>query len=240
MIEGVFLIMEALDSKAKVLEIVYDESLAEEAMEIHRWTPQTAIHGVSRGIMEWVCGVAAPPGIIGIVEQVDLPLDSLLKEDVPQSLVVVASGVRDPASLGLLIRVADAFGADGLISTSESVDLYNPKTVRAAAGSHFHVSLVREANFNLVAKVLQERGMKRFALDGSGDKDIFDVDLRIPLALIVSDEARGISDELLRLVDEKVKVPFPGRVKSLNVGVSTGIALFEILRARGILGAQNV
>lgn len=238
-VEGVFLVMEALDSKAKVLEIVYEESLADEAMEIHRWVPQATIHGVSREIMEWVSDVATPPGIIGIVEQVDVPLDSLLKEDVPRSLVVVASGVRDPASLGLLIRVTDAFGADGLISTDESADLYNPKAVRAAAGSHFHVSLVREADFNLVAKLLQECKMKRLALEGGGDKNVFDVDLRIPLALVVGDEARGISDELLQLVDERAKVPFPGRARSLNVGVSTGIALFEVLRARGILGGAE-
>lgn len=229
LVEGVTLVQEAVSSGARLTELLYVNSRSEEAglitSEVGR---QLLCYEISQDLMEWVSDVVTSQGILGVLEQVDIEYEDVLSREI--SLLLIADQVRDPGNLGALVRIADAVGVDGFMLTAGCADLYNPKVVRAAAGSHFHMPLVRNVNMARLKNDLASRGMKLLGLDARGDMSYLDAGLDGRTALVVGNEAFGISEEDRELLDGSVHIPMPGKAESLNVATAAGIVLFEALR----------
>jgi signal transduction histidine kinase len=119
-----------------------------------------------------------------------------------------------------------------VVFTETSVDVYNPKTVRATAGSLFHLPVVREAQTSASVELARTRGCRVLAMDASGDDDLYDLDLSIPTAFIFGNEAWGLPPDVARLADATVRVPITGRVESLNLAAAASVCLFEWARQR--------
>ena len=118
--------------------------------------------------------------------------------------------VRDPGNAGTVLRSADASGAGAVVFTRGSVDVYNPKTVRATAGSLFHLPVVREADLEETLSVLRARGFAVLAADAEGPGSVFETDLSGPVAVLFGNEAHGLSPEVRALADATVRVPITG------------------------------
>jgi len=162
-------------------------------------------------------------------------------------LVAVLSHVRDPGNAGTVIRSADAAGADAVVLTRASVDLHNPKTVRASAGSVFHLPVVRGGEAADVVGPLREAGLTVLAADGAGDWDLDDLldaagpgggrrsgmpDLGRPTAWLFGNEAWGLGAEDRELADAVVRVPIHGRAESLNLATAAAVCLYASARAQ--------
>jgi TrmH family RNA methyltransferase len=149
-------------------------------------------------------------------------------------LVVVAADVRDPGNAGTLVRTADAVGAAGVVLAGHSVDAYNPKTVRAAVGSLFHLPLALAPDPAAAVASARTAGLTVLAADGAGDVDLFAADelLRGPVAWLFGNEAWGLPPELAVLADHRVAIPIPGRAESLNLATAAAVCLYATLRAR--------
>ena len=151
-------------------------------------------------------------------------------------LLAVCADVRDPGNAGTVIRCADAAGAAGVLLTGSSVDPYNGKTVRATAGSLFHLPVASETDTPAVIALLQAHGVQVLAADGAGEVDLDDAaddgTLARPTAWLFGNEAWGLPDELAALADHRVRIPIHGRAESLNLATAAAVCLYASARAQ--------
>jgi RNA methyltransferase, TrmH family len=183
-------------------------------------------HDLAAGVLERVADTVTPQPVASIVAAVDIELDALGRGD----LFVVCVDVRDPGNLGTVLRVAEGSGASGVICCEGSVDTYSPKTVRASAGSLFHVPVVAGGEPLEVLDRMGRWGMHRLATDAHGGTPYDNVNLTTPTALVLGNEAHGLPDHLSAGLDGTVTIPMSGRTESLNVGMAAAVLCFE--RAR--------
>ena len=176
-----------------------------------------------------------PQGLIGVCRFLDVPLAGFLAERRPK-LAAILAHVRDPGNAGTVIRCADAAGADLVVVTAESVDVYNPKAVRASAGSLFHVPVAVGISAEEAVSALRAAGSRILAADGTGAADLDDeLDagrLAQPTCWLFGNEAWGLPDELLGLADAAVRVPIHGRAESLNLATAAAVCLYSSARAQ--------
>ena len=184
---------------------------------------------VTDEVMGHLTSTVTPQGIVGVAPFVDVPPEALAGD---LALAAVLCAVRDPGNAGTVLRSADAAGAGAVVFTSSSVDVYNPKTVRASAGSLFHPPLVREVEVEDAVKALRERGLSVYAADADGATDLYSLDLSGPTAFLFGNEAWGLPKEVAELADATVRVPIPGSAESLNLAAAASVCLFEASRQR--------
>ncbi|MFH1682134.1 MAG: RNA methyltransferase [Candidatus Eisenbacteria bacterium] len=230
-IEGLRLLGEAAGSGAHFREVLYADSRAADAEHLrHLIGKPVQMHRVTEEVMGYISDVVTSQGLVGVVEQVDKGLEDLYSGG--PSLMLIADEVRDPGNLGGLIRIADAAGVEGFVATPGCVDIYNPKVVRSAAGSHFHVPLVRDASLEQIKKTTTDVGAMLLGLDIRGERCYLDADLTAPTALVVGNEATGIPGEDMRLLDGTTYIEMPGAAESMNVAAAAAVVLFEAVRQR--------
>jgi len=152
------------------------------------------------------------------------------KKEIP--LVIVVDSIEDPQNLGSIIRTADAAGVHGIVIPKHRSCEITSTVIKVSSGAVFNLPIVKLSNIKQALYFFKEKGLWIAGLDVKGDKLIYEVDLSLPLVLIPGNEAKGIKKSLLKECDFLLKIPMKGKIESLNVGVATGIALFEILRQR--------
>jgi TrmH family RNA methyltransferase len=160
---------------------------------------------------------------------------SVSKPPSPKTLVICAD-VRDPGNAGTVIRCADASGADAVVLAGNSVDPYNDKTVRATAGSLWHLPLALHDDSAEVVRRAQADGFVVLAADGAGETDLFEAEasglLTGKIAWLLGNEAWGLPEELAALADRRVSIPIFGRAESLNLSTAAAVCLYASARQR--------
>jgi RNA methyltransferase, TrmH family len=140
-------------------------------------------------------------------------------------LVLILDGIRDPGNMGTLIRSADWFGVNLVISSPDSVDYFNSKVVRASMGSIFHVKLSTSENITETLLILKAQKFQIISTSLNSNKSLTDVRIQSPIALILGGETAGVSHDRLKIADENITISGYGRAESLNVSVAGGILL---------------
>ena len=180
---------------------------------------------VSDLVMEKLSDTKTPQGVVAVVSQFDVSLEELISSG-PQ-LIAILDQARDPGNGGTVLRAADAAGADAVIFTTDSVDLYNPKLVRSTAGSILHVLSVVEQNPKVLISRLKAAGIQVFAASAGG-KLITELGDKLskPTAWVFGNEAHGVSAEMLEMADEVVALPIYGDAESLNLATAASVCLY--------------
>ncbi len=222
LVEGAQAVREALEHPAG-LATLYHSDPDDELVGRAGNRGAEAIH-VSAEVMERLTSTVTPQGLVGVAPFLDVPADELAAEP---GCVAILHAVRDPGNAGTVLRSADAVGADGVVCSASSVDVYNPKTVRASAGSLFHVPILRGIETHEAIELARSRGMAVFAMDAEGDSDLYEVDLGERVAFVFGNEAWGLPAEIARLADATVRVPIRRGVESLNLAAAATVCLFE-------------
>ena len=239
MVEGANVLDAALDGEADLEALfVAPEAEAECAALLDRAGRQgIPVHRLEPGVIERVAGTVTPQPVLAIARRQAPTLADVTGSGAAEAkLLVVGLDVRDPGNAGTLIRSTEAAGAHGVIFCRGSVDVTNPKTVRASAGALFHVPVVEGADPQEVLGVLGDLGLKRIAAVAHDGERPDRVDLNGPIALVFGNEAHGLPAEVLDRVDTRVTIPMPGRSESLNLGMAASILLYEARRQRaGVL-----
>ena len=173
-----------------------------------------------------------PAGVVGVCRFVDVPLGEALGTH--PRLVVICADVRDPGNAGTVIRTADAAGADAVVLAGDSVDAYNPKTVRATVGSLFHLPVAVEPDPSAAIAAARAAGLTVLAADGAGEVDLDGADelLSGPTAWLFGNEARGLPEDLAAAADHRVRIPIHGRAESLNLSTAAAVCLYASARAQ--------
>lgn len=181
-------------------------------------------------VMRAISSTTTPPGIVAICRFIDRDPVALLKD--PPGLAVILAGVRDPGNAGTIIRSCAAAGVDAIFLGDTTVDVYNPKLVRATAGAVFNIAFSRNVEIPWLLEELGSLGLNRVAADPEGPTAYDEVDFRRRTALLLGNEAWGVTDEVAAAVDARVSIPMSRSVESLNVGMAATVLLFEAARQR--------
>lgn len=183
---------------------------------------------VEERALELLSDSVTPAGVVALCRFVDVPLADALAG---ARLVAICADVRDPGNAGTVIRCADAAGADAVVLAGSSVDLYNPKTLRASVGSAFHLPLAVEPSAEAAVHAAKEAGLTVLAADGAGEVSLYDAPLTGATAWLFGNEAWGLPPELAALADHRVAIPIHGRAESLNLSTAAALCLYESARA---------
>lgn len=195
------------------------------------------VYAVSEQNLAAMSDTVSPQGVIAVAYAVGVPLaDALAPREGgrPARLVVVCAQIRDPGNAGTVIRCADAFGADAVLMSTDSVDLYNPKVVRASVGSMFHLPIVTGIDLAAALDACRAAGMLVLAADGEADATLLDLgeELASPTAWVMGNEAWGLPSEHLALADRSAAVPLYGHAESLNLATAAAICLYTSATAQ--------
>jgi len=228
-VEGVRSVREAVESEQTAVVLVdnnswHDAGIAE-LVQAHADT-RLQVVCVATEIFVTLCDTKTPQGVLAVVRDIATSLDNVLSRN--PRLLVVSCALQDPGNMGTLLRLADAVGAGAFVSLRGSVDIYNPKVVRAAMGSHFHLPVCRDVDGHSLLSALLQAGYNIVAADARGETTHFDREYKQPLAVVFGNEGSGLASPW-REQAELVRIPMPGRAESLNVGVAAGVLLYEIL-----------
>ncbi|MEN9714479.1 MAG: hypothetical protein RLZZ164_1143 [Actinomycetota bacterium] len=190
---------------------------------------------VSEAALKSMSDTSTPQGVIAVCRQLDVDLDELL-ETKPR-LIAFLANVRDPGNAGTVLRAADAAGADAVIISDNSVDLYNPKLVRSTAGSIFHVPVVVGAPIEATVAALKQAGIQVFAATAAGERlPLAPEVLAEPTAWMFGNEAWGLEPESIALADKEVAVPIYGDAESLNLATAASICLYASAFVQNVAG----
>jgi len=227
-VEGPKLLADALAAGAKV-ETVFAGTDAPVELLARAEAAGARLVELAPGVLERVASTVHPQSVMAVVADLAVELDALRQT----GLTVVCVDVGDPGNAGTVLRSAEAAGADAVVFCGHSVDVYNPKTVRASAGALFHVPVVvDEGDSSSVLTRLGERGLCRLGAVVGAGRDYTTVDLTVPVALVLGNEAAGLPAALDAVLDDRVTIPMVGRSESLNVGMAAAVLCFEAARQR--------
>ncbi|WP_424870662.1 TrmH family RNA methyltransferase [Streptomyces sp. SAI-229] len=196
------------------------------------------IHLASEDVIADISTTVTPQGLVGVCRFLDTPFEEILAAR--PRLVAVLAHVRDPGNAGTVLRCADAAGAEAVVLTDASVDLYNPKAVRASVGSLFHLPVAVGVPVERAVSGLRDAGVRLLAADGAGDRDLDDEldkgTMGGPTAWVFGNEAWGLPEETRALADAVVRVPIHGKAESLNLATAAAVCLYASARAQRAAG----
>ncbi|WP_445154737.1 TrmH family RNA methyltransferase [Arthrobacter sp. Hor0625] len=229
-------------------EVYSSEECLDRYPEFEELAEGTSARLASDEVLAAMADTVNPQGIIAVCRFLDVSLDQVLAAG--PRLVAVLCQVRDPGNAGTVLRAADAAGADAVVLTASSVDIYNPKAVRSTAGSLFHLPVVLGADAAEFAARCRDQGIGVLAADGYGQLNLDRLQdenaarrlgasaapsaypLEQPTAWLFGNEAQGLSAEELALADHRVAVPVYGAAESLNLGTAATVCLYASARSQ--------
>ncbi|MFO1443969.1 RNA methyltransferase [Bacillus sp. Bva_UNVM-123] len=223
LVEGFHLVEEALVSE-HILEIIVSEKTGLPPSWNYGDIPVTL---VTHEIIKSLSDTETPQGIMAVCSQKHVAL-----EKVGGTKYLLIDAVQDPGNLGTMIRTAEAAGVDTVIVGEGSVDVYNPKVLRSAQGSHFHLSIVRGKLIDWIGK-LKQANIPIYGTALENAKEYGEIETTGKFALIVGNEGSGVQKSILEETTENLYIPIYGRSESLNVGIATGILLYYLRNENG-------
>ena len=247
-VEGIKLVDEALEY-GKVLEVVCAESLynelisgdlsgnrllAENDKNITNYVKKgSSLLVVSDTVFKSMSETKTPQGILAVAEIPDYRLldKGFLEQAYTKNgkiKLLVLEDTADPGNLGTIMRTAEAAGVTGVIMGKGTVDIFNPKVVRSTMGSIFRLPFTYVEDLKETIKELKKQGISFYATHLKGEKSYKDIKYSDRSAIIVGNEARGLSDEVADLADTYVLIPMQGKVESLNAAVAAALMMYEV------------
>ena len=231
LVEGTHLIQEAVAVKYSLTTLCCTEHWQAQHPEL--WSILLAtcdrVELVSDEVMKAIAATVTPDGVVAIA-----PRMACAKPLIPANLTIALATIQDPGNLGTMIRTAAAAGADGLWVSQDSVDLDNPKVLRASAGQWFRLAMGVSDNLAALVASYKQQGVQVIATTSYTQTSYWDVDLRSPTLILLGNEGAGLSDELAALADLQVKIPMSAAVESLNVATAAALMLYEVRRQRHV------
>lgn len=219
LIEGFHLVEEALKQEESIVELIVNEATELPLQWNYGSIPVTL---VTEEVIKTLSDTETPQGVIAICRQAEASLD-----ETKAKTFLLIDAVQDPGNVGTMIRTADAAGIDAVIVGKGSVDVYNPKVLRSAQGSHFHLPIIT-GDLQIWIDSLLQKGIPVYGTSLENGQNYREVTPTSEFALIVGNEGSGVAKELLQQTTKNLYIPIYGKSESLNVAVATGILLYYL------------
>lgn len=231
--EGFKLFLEAPEGSIREVYLSEDAILRlEDRPELRDKLQRVGYETVSGEVFRKMSDTSTPQGVLCVVERPSYTLEQLLDTSAP--LLAVLENLQDPGNLGTILRTGEGAGITGVILGKETVDIYNPKTIRATMGSIFRVPFVYVEDLPQAIAVIRGRGVKTYAAHLSGRSCYDSFSFQGGTAFLIGNEGKGLSPELAAMADSLLRIPMEGRVESLNAAVAAALLMYEAHRQRQV------
>ncbi|EMS71507.1 TrmH family RNA methyltransferase [Ruminiclostridium cellobioparum] len=230
-VEGIRFVSDAVDNGQVIIKAVISdrlESLNGGELLISKLSEVCSdIYNVPDKLFKEISDTQSPQGVLAVLKKRTAGIGEALRQG---KSVVVLDSLQDPGNVGTIIRTADAAGVSAVLMTRGCVDVYSPKVLRSTMGSVFHLPIIEDLDIINTIQLLKSSGYKVIASHLHGQNNYYDEDLTCKSAIIVGNEANGISEETAALSDKLVRIPMPGKAESLNASVAASIMIYELVR----------
>lgn len=231
-IEGLRILEEAIRSGLRFQAVFFSHS---GSAQVQRLLPQIGSHvevlQLPDDVFASAVNTESPQGVAALVKPRSQRLEDVLESASANALLLGVAGIQDPGNLGTIIRSAEAFGTRAVLLGEKTVSHFNPKAIRASAGSLFRQPLIK-TKLNDTVPLLKQQGVRVLATSSHKGTPLHEANFTGPAMIIVGNEGVGIPQEILAQADELVTIPHSARVESLNAGIATSILLYEAARQR--------
>lgn len=185
---------------------------------------------LSDTVFQYVSDTKTPQGILCIVEQKKYDIDEILK--IEKSHFIVLDNLQDPGNLGTIVRTAEGAGVNAVFLSKESVDIYNPKTIRSTMGSIYRMPVIYVEDLLKLLATFKRKGIKSYAAHLDGKNTYDKEDYQSGTAILIGNEGNGLREEVANAADIWVRIPMQGHVESLNAAIAASVLMFEVYRQR--------
>ncbi len=229
-IEGVKIVEEAIQEKAKIKQIIIsEEAINSELVQKHLKEDLTKIEyiQVPESIFKLISEVERPQGVLAVIEKEENGENI----DLEQEIILALDDLQNPGNLGTIIRTLDSVGLKQILISKGTTDPYNSKVIRSTMGAIFRVKIVECENLKETLKKLQNNNFKIMVTDLNTEKSIYDINLQKNV-IVIGNEANGVSEEIKSIADIRAIIPMFGKTESLNASIATGVILYEYVRQK--------
>lgn len=185
---------------------------------------------LSDPVFAHVSDTKTPQGVLCLVEYRAYKTEQMMDVDCP--FLLVLDNLQDPGNLGTIVRTAEAAGVTGILLSRESVDMYNPKTIRSTMGSVYRMPFCYVDDAAQTVEELGKRGIRTYAAHLQGERSYDKEDYRTPCAFLIGNEGNGLSDAVAQKADTYIRIPMSGQSESLNAAIAAAVLMFETARQR--------
>ena len=185
---------------------------------------------LSDSVFSRVSDTKTPQGILCVVRQKTYDLEKIFKIKNPHFNIL--DNLQDPGNLGTIVRTAEGAGVDAVFLSKESVDIYNPKTIRSTMGSIYRMPVIYVEDLLKLLKTLKNQGILSYAAHLEGERSYDLENYKTGTAILIGNEGNGLREEVANAADIRVKIPMQGQVESLNAAVAATVFMFEVARQR--------
>jgi len=230
LIEGIRLIEEAIQENSDIDTIIIcEECIKKEILDsklLYEIAKYNCLY-VTKSIFDTITDVKNPQGVMAIINQKEKQTTIDYKEEV----IVILDNIQDPGNMGTILRTADSVGLKQIIISKNSVDVYNTKVIRSTMGAIFRINIIESDDLIKTVKEIKNNKFNVAITDLNTNESIYDIKYN-KSAIIIGNEANGVSKELAQIADNKIKIPMLGKTESLNASVATSIILYEYVRQK--------
>lgn len=185
---------------------------------------------LSDSVFKAVSDTQTPQGILSLLKMPSYQLSDVLRDE--KTHVLILESIQDPGNLGTMLRTGEGAGISGVIMNRTTVDVFNPKTIRATMGSIYRVPFYVTDNLTKTLDELHENGVQLYAAHLKGTRSYDQPDYKSATGFLIGNEGNGLTDEIAELADTYVRIPMEGAVESLNAAIAATILMYEAARQR--------
>lgn len=193
-------------------------------------TIQVPYETVSDNVFAQMSDTRTPQGILAVIKMAEYGIGDIIAHD--NGLYVIVENLQDPGNLGTIIRMSEAAGVDGIIMSPNTVDIYNPKTIRSTMGSLYRVPFVYADDFAGTLKQMKSKGVELYAAHLEGSVEYTEPDYTKASAFVIGNEGNGLTDAVTNICSNRIRIPMAGKVESLNAAIAASVLTFEAARQR--------
>ena len=232
-VEGIKMVREAIEEKAVIRQIVIcddcekSDSMPKELMyEIAKYD---CLY-VTNKVFKYISEVQTPQGVLAVVEK-NSNNNGNNEINYNEDIIVALDDIQDPGNLGTILRTVDSVGLTQILVSKGTADPYNPKVVRSSMGAIYRVKVIECEDLLEMLKEVKKNKFKVLVTSLGESKNIYEMKYNKKV-LVIGNEANGVEERIMKIADEKIKIPMLGRTESLNAAVATGIVLYEYVRQK--------
>lgn len=249
-VEGIKMVSEA--PKDRLVKVYVSETFKADNEEFLKKMNYEALgkdilEVVSDNVFIRMSDTQTPQGIMAVVKMSEITIEDMFGKDMHinskndnsgnssnkmQPLLLILENLQDPGNLGTIIRMAEGAGVTGIIMSCNTVDIYNPKTIRSTMGSLYRVPVIYVDDICEAVEECKQKGIRVYAAHLKGTDNYNVKDYTQPTAFMIGNEGNGLTDKLTDKADELVRIPMQGKVESLNAAIACTILTYEAVRQR--------
>jgi TrmH family RNA methyltransferase len=188
------------------------------------------VETVSDSVFSAMSDTQTPQGILSVIQMPEYSVEQMLDKE--HTLLLILENIQDPGNLGTMLRTGEGAGITGVIASNDTVDLYNPKTVRSTMGSIYRIPYLVAQDWEGTLRAVKDKGVTLYAAHLQGSVVYDEPDYTKACAFLIGNEGNGLTDATAALADVRVRIPMAGQVESLNAAVSASLLTYECSRQR--------